>query len=140
MGHVRIRRIGGAVALGVGLLASGCASERVELARREIPAPPDDRGTFMATAYSIEGKTASGTRAREGIVAADPKVLPIGSRIRVTDAGQYSGEYVVKDTGRAIKGRELDIYIADDREAKHFGKRAVKVEVLQHGDGGSHVR
>jgi 3D (Asp-Asp-Asp) domain-containing protein len=138
--NTRIRRIGGAVALGVGLLASGCGSERVDLARREIPAPPDDRAIFTATAYSIEGKTASGANTHKGIVAADPRVLPIGSRIRVSDAGEYSGEYVVKDTGRAIKGRALDIYIADDREVKHFGKRTVKVEVLQHGDGGGPAR
>jgi 3D (Asp-Asp-Asp) domain-containing protein len=73
---------------------------------------------FAATAYSIEGKTADGTHAREGVVAADPKVLPLGTRIRVQGAAQYDGEYVVRDTGRAVKGREIDVYLANDREAK----------------------
>lgn len=91
--------------------------------------------TFHATAYSIEGKTASGVPSREGMVAADPKILPLGSRIRVEDAGAYSGEYVVKDTGQAIDGHDLDIYLASDSEAKKFGKRTVKVMVLQYGDG-----
>jgi 3D (Asp-Asp-Asp) domain-containing protein len=56
--------------------------------------------------------------------------LAIGTRIRVHDAGAYSGEYVVADTGRAIKGRELDIYLRDGAEAKRFGRRKVAVEVL----------
>jgi 3D (Asp-Asp-Asp) domain-containing protein len=97
------------------------------------PGPTPARMRFTATAYSIEGKTASGAETREGIVAADPAVLPLGTRIRVKGAGQYSGEYVVKDTGREIDGREIDLYIADDGEAKRFGKRPVTVEVLHHG-------
>jgi 3D (Asp-Asp-Asp) domain-containing protein len=86
---------------------------------------------FEATAYSIEGKTAAGSRSREGIVAADPALLPLGTRIRVSDAGKYSGEYVVRDKGRTIKGREIDIYLANDAEAKRFGRKPVMVEVLE---------
>jgi 3D (Asp-Asp-Asp) domain-containing protein len=86
---------------------------------------------FEATAYSIEGRTASGVRSREGIVAADPAILPLGTRIRVLDAGEYSGEYLVKDTGPAVKGGEIDIYVDNDAEAKRFGRRKVKVQVLE---------
>jgi 3D (Asp-Asp-Asp) domain-containing protein len=106
------------------------------------PAPPPvaaqptpNRGTFIATAYSLEGTTASGEETRRGIVAADPKVLPIGARIRVTDAGAYSGTYTVADTGRSIKGREIDLYIPDAHEARRFGRRHVQVEVLDGGRG-----
>jgi 3D (Asp-Asp-Asp) domain-containing protein len=91
--------------------------------------------SFEATAYSLEGKTASGAPSREGIVAADPKVLPLGTRIRVHGAGRYDGEYVVKDTGRAIRGREIDLYLANDREAHRFGRKRVRVEILQRGTG-----
>ena len=97
--------------------------------------PPPERMAFEATAYSIEGKTADGTHAREGIVAADPKVLPLGTRIRVQGAGRYDREYVVRDTGRAVKGREIDVYLASDREAKVFGRKNVQVEVVAWGDG-----
>lgn len=102
------------------------------------PAPPQastERTRFHATAYSIDGKTASGRHTREGIVAADPTVLPLGTRIRIHGAGAYDGEYTVTDTGRKIKGRDLDIYIADDAEAKRFGNKTVQVEVLEKGDG-----
>ena len=104
------------------------------------PAPPPVQPTYLdfeATAYSIEGLTAAGTRARKGIVAADPAVLPIGSRIRVLDAGRYSGEYDVEDTGRTIDGHEIDIYLANDAEARRFGRRQVRVEVLRRGKDGA---
>lgn len=90
---------------------------------------------FEATAYSIQGKTASGSPARQGVVAADPDVLPLGSRIRIEGAGRYSGEYLVADTGRTIRGREIDIFIADHGEARRFGRRDVKVEILADGHG-----
>jgi 3D (Asp-Asp-Asp) domain-containing protein len=100
-----------------------------------VPAAEVPAVSFEATAYTVEGQTASGAQTRAGIVAADPNVLPIGSRIRVSGAGRYDGEYTVKDTGREIKGREIDIYIASDAEAKRFGRKNVTVEVLQSGDG-----
>ena len=107
-----------------------------------VEAPPDvaapsgrrDMQTFSATAYSIEGQTKSGVQTRRGIVAADPRVLPLGSRIRVHEAGEYDGEYVVHDTGPAITGREIDIYMPSDAAAKRFGRRTVKVEVLSRGE------
>jgi 3D (Asp-Asp-Asp) domain-containing protein len=97
--------------------------------------PPREQMAFEATAYSIEGKTADGTHAREGIVAADPTVLPLGTRIRVQGTGAYDGEYVVRDTGRAVKGREIDVYLPNDGDAKRFGRKSVQVEVVAWGDG-----
>ena len=112
--------------------AATAAQQTLGAKEADASAPPKtgDTAPFEATAYSVEGKTASGKQAREGICAADPDVLPLGSRIRVHDAGKYSGECEVADTGRAIKGREIDIYLASDREAKKFGKKQVRVEVL----------
>jgi 3D (Asp-Asp-Asp) domain-containing protein len=123
------------------LLAASCARAPAPV---EIPAPEGPPAVaepkpatleFEATAYSIKGKTASGATTRAGMVAADPSVLPIGSVIRVHDAGQYSGEYHVADTGPAIKGREIDIYLEKQDEARRFGRRNVRIEVLQYGDG-----
>lgn len=86
---------------------------------------------FSATAYSIEGETASGKQTREGrTVAADTTILPLGTRIEIDGAGPYSGTYVVHDSGRKIKGREVDIFIDNPVEAKKFGKKAVRVRVL----------
>lgn len=87
---------------------------------------------FVATAYSLKGRTASGEYVRPGIVAADPRVLPLGSVVRV-HAGQYSGVYHVKDTGGRIRGRRIDIYMPSTRDAIRFGRRTVRVEVIRTG-------
>lgn len=103
-----------------------------------LPPPEAQPQPFTATAYSLYGTTASGSHAHTGIVAADPDVLPLGSRIRVRDAGRYSGVYVVKDTGRKVRGHHIDIFLRNHRTAKRFGKRTVRVEVLQSGLSAEH--
>ena len=85
--------------------------------------------TYSATAYSLRGKTASGQYVSRGLIAADPRVLPLGTRVRL-DAGAWSGEYLVADTGGAIKGRKIDIWTPTSREALQFGRRPVKLTVL----------
>ncbi len=86
------------------------------------------KGTFTATAYCLRGKTAMGHGVRRGIIAADPRVLRLGSKINV-NAGGYSGTYLVSDTGSRIKGKKLDIWMASCAEARRFGRRNVTVNV-----------
>ena len=85
--------------------------------------------TFTATAYSLRGRTATGGSVRRGIIAADRRVLPLGTRVRL-EAGSYSGEYVVADTGGAVRGRKIDIWVPQTSEAMRFGRRPVKLTVL----------
>ena len=89
---------------------------------------------FIATAYSVEGTGASGKWSRPGAVAADRKILPLNSRIRVYGAGRYSGEYTVEDTGASVDGHHIDVYMPSRAEAKKFGRQRVKVVVLKYGD------
>lgn len=96
------------------------------------PANPAD-GRYLATAYNITGITASGLYTHRHIVAADPDVLPIGTIIRVSQAGPYSGEYVVADTGEKIQGRHIDIYIPSLKACMQFGVRHVLIRVLHLG-------
>jgi 3D (Asp-Asp-Asp) domain-containing protein len=96
---------------------------------------PSKNGTYQATAYAVTGITASGEWTHRHVVAADPAVLPIGSRIKIKHARRYSGEYVVADTGAKIVGRRLDIYMPSTGECMKFGSRRVKVRVIQLGDG-----
>lgn len=118
---------------------AGCRVAQPEAALA-LPAPPrpappatptPDIRIYEVTAYSIEGRTASGTRAKEGVVAADPRILPLGSRVRLLDAGKFSGVYSVEDTGRTIRGHELDLYLRNDAEAKAFGRKRLLVERLE---------
>ncbi len=88
--------------------------------------------TYIATAYSLRGRTASGRMVTRGLIAADPRLLPLGSRVRLEHPG-YSGEYLVADTGGMIRGRRIDIWTPTSREAMRFGRRAVKLTVLSWG-------
>ena len=89
-------------------------------------------GGFNATAYCLRGRTANGGSVRRGVVAADPRVLPLGTRIYL-NAGAYSGNYVVADTGGGVKGRKLDIWVPNCSEAMRFGRRTVSVDILGRG-------
>ncbi|HYX27174.1 MAG TPA: 3D domain-containing protein [Pyrinomonadaceae bacterium] len=112
------------------------------------PAPLSDEKSapaeiYQATAYSLHGRTASGASPSQGMIAADPRLLPIGSRVRI-EAGSYSGEYVVADTGGAVRGKRIDIWTPSSREAMRFGRRTVKLTVLhlagQRGTASSRPR
>ena len=100
-----------------------------EVQQVEVQEGEGESQDFRATAYSLKGRTASGEYVRSGIIAADPKVLPLGTVVHIR-AGRYTGTYTVKDTGGRIKGRKVDIYIPNYKEAKAFGNRRVKVKVI----------
>lgn len=85
--------------------------------------------SFRATAYCLKGRTATGGSVRRGIVAADRRVLPLGTKIYV-DAGSYSGTYTVTDTGGAVKGNILDIWVPSCSEANRFGRKSIGVSVI----------
>ena len=85
--------------------------------------------SYVATAYSLRGRTASGRMVQKGLIAADPRHLPLGSRVRL-EAGAYSGEYLVADTGTMVRGKRIDIWTPTSREAMRFGRRVVKLTVL----------
>jgi 3D (Asp-Asp-Asp) domain-containing protein len=87
---------------------------------------------YTATAYSLPGRTASGASVRRGLIAADHRVLPLGSRVRL-EAGNYSGEYLVADRGSAVRGRLIDIWVPSTHEARRFGRRPVRLTVLSYG-------
>ena len=86
---------------------------------------------MTATAYCEHGRTSSGVRTHAGIVAADPRKLPLGTRIRIVAPHKpYAGVYTVMDAGSGIKGRELDIFMPSCAAARKFGRQTVQVRVL----------
>jgi 3D (Asp-Asp-Asp) domain-containing protein len=54
-------------------------------------------------------------------------------------AGQYSGEYLVADTGGFVRGKHIDIWTPNQRDAMRFGRRTVKLTVLSYGPKHSRV-
>ena len=79
------------------------------------------------------GITRSGTRVRPGVVAVDPRVIPLGSTLYVESQGRSAsyGISYAEDTGGAIKGNRIDLYYESRSEALRFGRQPVKVYVLE---------
>lgn len=101
--------------------------------------------TMNATAYDLSfestgkrpgdrwyGITASGTQARPGAVAVDPRVIPLGTRLYVQslDGSSDYGFAVAEDTGGAIKGNKIDLFFETAEQVRQFGRRRVKVYIL----------
>jgi 3D (Asp-Asp-Asp) domain-containing protein len=98
-----------------------------------LPAP-GARLAFVATAYCKGLTTASGVAVQTGIAASDPTLLPIGSLVEIDSLdSRYDGIYAVLDTGPAIQGREVDIYMWSCYEALKFGRQSVYITVLRLG-------
>jgi 3D (Asp-Asp-Asp) domain-containing protein len=103
------------------------------------PPAPGARLLFSATAYCKGTTTASGVNVRSGIAAADPDLLPVGSVVQIDAPGtRYDGVYTVMDTGPAVQGRHLDLYMWSCHEALRFGKTAVRIVVLRLGWNPTH--
>jgi len=78
------------------------------------------------------GITRSGTKVRPGVVAVDPKVIPLGTKlyIKSLDGSKDYGFASAEDTGGAIKGNKIDLYYEDPKDVKKFGRRNVEVYIL----------
>ncbi len=93
---------------------------------------------IVATAYAPgphdNGKWGSlthlGTQVRPGIIAVDPRVIPLGSRVYIEFADGHGAYATAEDTGGAIKGNRIDIAMRTVGEAYEFGMQKVKVYVM----------
>jgi 3D (Asp-Asp-Asp) domain-containing protein len=119
----------------VTILDSRYAARQAELREATATPAPGARLRFTATAYCRGTTTASGVNVRNGIAAADPALLPVGSVIQVERLGErYNGIYTVMDTGPAVQGRHIDIYMWSCDEARYeFGRRSAGLTVLRLG-------
>ena len=113
--------------------------EVVEVGTKKGTVAPNEKNAkrvivMQATAYdpTAGSKTAMGTRARVGAVAVDPKVIPLGSKLYIESIDGFAsyGYATAEDTGGAIKGNRIDLFYDSNAEANRFGRRNVKVYVL----------
>jgi 3D (Asp-Asp-Asp) domain-containing protein len=108
---------------------------RPAMAESTMQSPaPGVRLSFAATAYCKGLVTAAGVAAQTGVAAADPTLLPLGSVVQIdAPLTKYDGIYSVLDTGPAVQGREIDIYMWSCHEALSFGRRPIHLTVLRLG-------
>lgn len=78
------------------------------------------------------GITYTGIKAREGVIAVDPKVIPLGTKVYVEVPGSAPdyGFAIAADIGSAIKGKKVDLYFDTDEEVRKWGVRDVVVYIL----------
>lgn len=115
---------------------------------------------FKATAYDLSydscqknvghpyyGVTRSGynlsglTRQEAMTIAVDPRIIPLGSKVRLTFVdkaySKYNGVYTARDTGGGVKGSHIDLFMGDFRQSSThpsvdaFGVRKVKIEIVK---------
>ncbi|HHX51706.1 MAG TPA: DUF348 domain-containing protein [Clostridia bacterium] len=83
--------------------------------------------TMEATAYTHTGNpTATGIYPYRGVIAVDPKVIPLGTRVYVEGYGYAQAQ----DTGGLIKGDRIDLFMDTEKEAREWGRRVIQVHVL----------
>ena len=131
----------------LGIAADGVADQGVmiALAGKSAAKPEGEKPEnykaaldIVATAYAPgphdNGKWGSlthlGTQVRPGIIAVDPRVIPLGSRVYIEFADGHGVYATAEDTGGAIKGNRIDIAVWTVPEAYNFGMQKVKVYVL----------
>lgn len=84
---------------------------------------PHDNGQWGSLTYM-------GTQVRPGVIAVDPRIIPLGSRLFIEFADGNSMYGVAEDTGGAIKGNRIDIAMSSVNQAYDFGVQNVKVYIL----------
>lgn len=109
-------------------------ARQASVAETSVVPHPGSQMQFAATAYCKGETTASGVGVRTGVAAADPALLPVGTVIRIdTHNSRYDGIWTIMDTGPAIQGRVIDLYLWSCHEALAFGRRPIRLTVLRLG-------
>jgi 3D (Asp-Asp-Asp) domain-containing protein len=80
-----------------------------------------------AVAYSLPGSTVLGIPVRRGVVAVDPRLIPLGTKLHVPGYGKA----IAADVGVAIKGKIIDLWFPTLRAARHWGRRTVTITVYR---------
>ena len=118
----------------VTILDSRYAARQAVLRETTALPTPGAKLAFSATAYCKGETTASGAGVHSGVAAGDPDLLPVGTVIEIENLpGRYNGIYTVLDTGPAVQGRQVDLYMWSCNEAMTFGRQPIHLTVLRLG-------
>ena len=89
--------------------------------------PASYRLRVDAVAYHLPGKTASGLPVRNGVVAVDPELIPLGTRLFVPGYGKA----IAADVGVAINGPIIDLWMPSDEQARKWGRKTVVITIYR---------
>jgi 3D (Asp-Asp-Asp) domain-containing protein len=88
---------------------------------------PSYRLRVDSVAYHLPGRTASGLPVRKGVVAVDPQLIPLGTRLFVPGYGKA----VAADVGVAVRGRIIDLWMPNDDQARRWGRKTVVITIYR---------
>ncbi|MGL6107576.1 3D domain-containing protein [Romboutsia sp.] len=114
------------------------ASSRGEISRVQASSTPNNSSsnsnnsnrkqmTVVATAYSGHSITSTGTTPKWGTIAVDPKVIPYGTKVYIP---QFDMTFIAEDTGGAIKGNKIDIFMLDESKVKNWGRKTIDIYIV----------
>jgi 3D (Asp-Asp-Asp) domain-containing protein len=123
-GPVGVAVLAGATVAGIAL-AGGVGAARG--GTTGLQGPSGYRLKVDAVAYHLPGRTASGLPVGKGVVAVDPKVIPLGTEMYVPGYGKC----IAADVGTAIKGRIIDLWMPNHAAARKWGRRTLTITVFR---------
>lgn len=81
----------------------------------------------VATAYSGDTITSTGTTPKWGTIAVDPSVIPYGTKVYIP---QFDMTFVAEDTGSAIRGNKIDIFMPDSSKVDSWGRKTIDIYIV----------
>ena len=112
------------------------ASSRGESTRQSVKATTtstnsNSNGKHMsviATAYTGDGITSTGTKPKWGTIAVDPSIIPYGTKVYIP---QFNKTFIAEDCGGAIKGNKIDIYMNDESSVYSWGRKTIDIYIVK---------
>lgn len=81
----------------------------------------------VASAYTGYSTTSTGQKPVWGTIAVDPKVIPYGTKVYIP---QFGRTFIANNTGGAIKGNKIDIFMNTKKECLNWGRRTIEIQIL----------
>jgi 3D (Asp-Asp-Asp) domain-containing protein/peptidoglycan hydrolase CwlO-like protein len=120
---------GSAATAGLLSTAGAAAKKSQTIGSGQTPSQPPSNGsrklTVSATCYILKGTTASGLPTGPGIVAVDPNVIPLGTRMYIPGYGKG----IAADVGGGIKGKIIDLWYSTYAQCAKWGRRTVTITI-----------
>jgi 3D (Asp-Asp-Asp) domain-containing protein len=93
-----------------------------------------ERIAVSITAYCLQGRTRRGNLVRDGIIAVDRRLFPLGHDVDLFFGRVKYGRFLADDTGGVIKGGRIDVWMGDCSAARRFGRRRGYAQLVRRGE------
>ncbi len=104
------------------------SGDYISLSTQSVESNTTDNVVIVeATAYTGYTVTSTGDKPRWGTIAVDPNVIPYGTKVYIPE---FDEVFIANNTGSAIKGNKIDIYMDSEEACKNWGRRSIEIQIL----------